>query len=348
MDNGRRLDWLEQEGIIPEAELDTLLDTYTSDDQVYAAAKARRIAKQYFGNEIYIRGLIECTNYCRNDCYYCGIRRSNDGVSRYRLQKEAVLDCCQQGYELGFRTFVLQGGEDGQYNDDFLIDIISAIKARYDDCALTLSLGEKSYDSYLKYYQAGADRYLLRHETADGQHYQMLHPESLTLKNRKQCLYNLKEIGYQTGCGGMIGSPYQTKKHLVKDLLFIHELKPQMVGIGPFLPHHQTPFKDLSSGSLSLTLFFLSLVRIMEKNVLLPATTALATLDPEGRKMGILSGANVVMPNLSPVDVRKQYMLYDNKVSSGKESAQAIEQLRQDMEAIGYHIVVKRGDWSST
>lgn len=291
-----------------------------------------------------MRGLIEFTNYCRNDCYYCGIRKSNCNAERYRLTKEQILECCDVGYELGFRTFVLQGGEDGYYTDKILADIVSSIKAKYPDCAITLSLGEKSYESYKLLYEAGADRYLLRHETANAQHYSKLHPPVMSLKNRKQCLYNLKEIGYQVGCGFMVGSPFQTTECLVDDLMFIKELQPHMVGIGPFIPHKDTPFAGKPAGTLELTLFLLGIIRLMLPYVLLPATTALGTIHPKGRELGILAGANVVMPNLSPKEVRSKYLLYDNKICTGDEAAECRMCLTHRIESIGYKLVVSRGD----
>jgi biotin synthase len=307
-------------------------------------SKAVEQAKKYYGNSVYVRGLIEFTNYCKNDCYYCGIRRGNQNAMRYRLSKDEILNCCEEGYSLGFRTFVLQGGEDGSYDDSYIVDIIKSIKEKYSDCALTLSIGEKSYESYLKYYEAGADRYLLRHETANEQHYQKLHPDSLSLKNRKQCLYHLKEIGYQVGCGFMVGSPYQKIENIVEDLMFIKELSPQMVGIGPFISHKDTPFKEYENGSADLTLNLISMIRLMLPNILIPATTALGTLDNKGREKGILAGANVLMPNLSPTSVRKKYMLYDNKICTGDEAAHCRQCLQRRIESIGYQIVVDRGD----
>lgn len=309
--------------------------------------KARETARQIYGNEIYIRGLIEFSNYCKNDCYYCGIRKSNQNASRYRLSKEDILQCCEMGYSLGFRTFVLQGGEDGHYSDDKFIDIISSIKSRYPDCAVTLSAGEKSYESYKAFFDAGADRYLLRHETANEAHYSQLHPQSLTLENRMKCLYNLKKIGYQVGCGFMIGSPYQTVDNIVQDLRFIKEFEPQMVGIGPFICHKDTPFKNEKCGTLEDTLKLLSIIRLMHPCVLLPATTALGTIDEKGREKGILCGANVVMPNLSPVDVRSKYLLYDNKISTGCEAAECVADLKERVSSIGYHVAVDRGDYKS-
>lgn len=311
----------------------------------YAADCARRTAIENFGKKIYIRGLIELTNYCKNDCYYCGIRRSNKKCRRYRLSRQTVLDCCETGYELGFRTFVLQGGEDAAYSDDDLCGIIYSIKERYPDCAVTLSLGERERVSYRRLFDAGADRYLLRHETADDEHYARLHPSALSLENRKRCLYNLKEIGYQVGSGFMVGSPYQTSAHLAKDMCFIRDLSPHMVGIGPFLPHADTPFAAEKGGTLELSVFMLSLLRLMLPKALLPATTALATLSADGRKRGILAGANVIMPNLSPIDTRKDYSLYDNKACMGEEAAEGLELLKKQMKEIGYEIVCSRGDY---
>jgi biotin synthase len=307
--------------------------------------KARDTAIKYFGNKIYTRGLIEFTNYCRNDCYYCGIRRSNRCVERYRLTNEQILSCCEEGYELGFRTFVLQGGEDGSYSDDDIIEIIHRIKQKLPDCAITLSIGEKSYESYLKYYKAGADRYLLRHETANEEHYNKLHPNNLSLTVRKQCLKDLKEIGYQVGAGIMVGSPFQTLEHIAEDLLFLKELDPQMIGIGPFLPHHETPFAYQAKGSMELTLVLISILRLMIPNALIPATTALGTINPNGRELGVLSGANVVMPNLSPTSVRKKYELYDNKICTGDEAAECRSCLSRRMQKIGYELAVDRGDY---
>ena len=307
-------------------------------------AEAREVRQQYYGNTIYIRGLIEFTNYCKNDCFYCGIRKSNGNAERYRLSKEEILSCCKTGYALGFRTFVLQGGEDGYFTDKRLCDIVSSIKGLYPDCAVTLSVGEKSRESYQSLFDAGADRYLLRHETFDFTHYGKLHPASLSAKHRQQCLWNLKEIGYQVGTGFMVGSPYQTAANLADDMLFIKQLNPQMVGIGPFIPHHDTPFRDRAAGSLELTLFMLGLLRLMLPKVLLPATTALGTISPNGRELGISAGANVIMPNLSPVDVRQNYLLYDNKLCTGNEAAESLETLKKTMENIGYQIVVSRGD----
>ena len=313
-------------------------------DRAYLFERARALAKQYYGNAVYVRGLIEFTNYCKNDCYYCGIRRSNGKAERYRLREKEILDCCREGYDLGFRTFVLQGGEDGYYTDEKLETLIRQIKTAYPDCALTLSVGEKSRESYQKYFDAGADRYLLRHETANEGHYKKLHPKELTLKNRMDCLWNLKEIGYQVGCGFMVGSPGQMAECLAEDMLFITELQPQMVGIGPFVPHHETPFANESKGTVEQTLYMIGLLRLLKPNLLIPATTALGTIHARGREEGILAGANVVMPNLSPIGVRKKYELYDNKICTGDEAAECRHCLQGRIESIGYKLSVGRGD----
>lgn len=322
-----------------------LLENFDQETSDYLFSLARTYGQKYFDKEVYIRGLIEFTNYCKNDCFYCGIRRGNSNADRYRLSKEEILSCCQTGHELGFRTFVLQGGEDPYYTDEIMVDIIKSIREGYPDCAITLSIGEKTYDQYLKYHEAGADRYLLRHETADEEHYKKLHPESLSLENRKECLRNLKRIGYQVGTGFMVGSPYQTTECLAKDLAFIKELSPQMVGIGPFIPHKDTQFGNFPAGSVDLTLFLIGILRLMLPNALLPSTTALGTLDKKGREKGILSGSNVLMPNLSPIGVRKKYDLYDNKICTGEEAAECNMCLRNRVSSIGYEVVEKRGDF---
>ena len=307
-----------------------------------AAATERRQA--IYGNTVYIRGLIEVSNICKNNCYYCGIRAGNQNCDRYRLTEEDILSACEEGYELGFRTFVLQGGEDGYFTDERLTSLLRAIKETHPDCAVTLSLGERSRESYQNLYDAGADRYLLRHETATKSHYERLHPSPLSLDERMRCLYDLRDIGYQVGCGFMVGSPYQTPEDIARDLKFIEGFKPDMCGIGPFIPHKDTVFADFSPGTLELTCYLLSIVRLIHPPVLLPSTTALGTIHPEGRELGILAGANVVMPNLSPASVRKKYMLYDNKGSDGAESAQSKAELQRRMASIGYEVVTARGD----
>ena len=339
------IDKLENQNIVDKEELRMLLETTDSDALEYLRHRAEMVRKKIYGDNIYIRGLIEFTNYCKNDCYYCGIRRSNYYADRYRLSKKDILSCCKAGYELGFRTFVLQGGEDNYYTEERICDIIRTIREEFPDCAITMSIGEKDEMFYRAMYEAGADRYLLRHETADEVHYGRLHPKELSLRNRKQCLYMLKEIGYQVGCGFMVGSPWQTTETLLEDLAFIQELKPHMVGIGPFIPHKDTPFGDKVQGSLELTLRLLSIIRLMHPHVLLPATTALGTIDPTGREKGILAGANVVMPNLSPIGVRKKYALYDNKICTGDEAAECRFCMESRMNNIGYRVVVDRGDY---
>lgn len=308
------------------------------------AELAVEVRKKFYGNTVFVRGLIEISNICRNDCLYCGIRKSNQNCDRYRLTPNQILECVDEGYCLGFRTFVIQGGEDGYFTDNILCSIINKIKEKYSECAVTLSLGERSYESYQQLYNAGADRYLLRHETADKEHYKKLHPKEMSFEHRIQCLYNLREIGYQVGCGFMVGSPHQTNMTLAKDLKFIETFKPDMCGIGPFVPHKDTPFKENPAGTVELTCYFLSIIRLIYPSVLLPSTTALGTIDPLGRERGIESGANVVMPNLSPVSVRKKYELYNNKICTGEESAQCKNCLNQRMLSIGYKIVTDRGD----
>ena len=345
MNNRELIDLLNRQHRLEKEQWVQLFETYTEEDLNYAMNLAREIAVARFGKKIYFRGIVEFSNICKNDCYYCGIRCSNRKVSRYRLTPEDILKCCDEGYAAGFRTFVLQGGEDGWFTDDRMCAIVRAIKGKYPDCAVTLSLGERSRESYQAMFDAGADRYLLRHETADEAHYSLLHPAHQTLQNRLQCLKDLKEIGYQTGCGIMVGSPGQTPETLAKDMLFMQEFEPQMVGVGPFLPHQDTPFKEEAAGSVPATLFVLALCRILLPRVLMPSTTALGTAENDGRKLGVLAGCNVVMPNLSPAEVRKKYMLYDNKAGTDLTASQGIALLRKQMEEIGYEVVVGRGDF---
>lgn len=335
---------LEKEQRLSKEEWTQLIEGRTKELAEFLFERAREVRHAHYGRDVYIRGLIEFTNYCRNDCYYCGIRKSNSCLSRYRLTEEEILSCCRNGYELGFRTFVLQGGEDGWFTRERTTALIRRIHEEFPDCAITLSVGEREREEYQEYFDAGANRFLLRHETADEEHYRYLHPAELSLKHRKECLWNLRHIGYQVGSGIMVGSPGQTAEHLAEDLLFLQELQPHMVGIGPFIPHKDTPFKEEKAGTLELTLFLLGLVRLMLPKVLMPATTALSTIHPDGRKMGILAGANVVMPNLSPQENRKLYSLYDNKRCMGDEAAEGLAMLRAEMEEIGYEIVSARGD----
>ncbi len=336
------VDRLYREGDATDGELFRLIMHSDVDEQLRCAAEKKR--QQIYGTDIYIRGLIEISSYCRNNCLYCGIRAGNSCAERYRLSSDEILACCAIGYERGFRTFVLQGGEDPKQDESFVVKTVKEIRERFPDCAITLSLGEWSRESYKRFYDAGADRYLLRHETATQEHYEMLHPKEMSYERRMRCLYDLKEIGYQVGCGFMVGSPGQTEEHIVRDLRFIKELSPEMIGIGPFLPHHGTPFAKSEAGSVGLTLKLLSILRLMNPNALLPATTALGTASTDGRRRGILAGANVIMPNLSPKEAREKYMLYDNKLNTGAESAEGLDALRADMQTIGYNIVVDRGD----
>ena len=326
-------------------ELVFLLNNITDSGRETLRRAAQETAQAVFGNQIYIRGLIEISSVCKNDCLYCGLRRSNQNAVRYRLTEEQILDCCAKGYALGFRTFVLQGGEDGYFTDEVVCGVVREIKSRYPDCAVTLSLGERGEKSFKKLFDAGADRYLLRHETADLEHYAKLHPPNMSGEERQRQLFALKAIGFQTGAGFMVGSPYQTAENLADDLLFIKRLSPQMCGIGPFIPHHDTVFADKPPGSLRMTLTLLSVIRLMHPKILLPATTALGTIDPRGRELGVLHGANVVMPNLSPKEHRADYSLYDNKICTGDEAAECIRCLSRRLNSIGYQIVTDRGDY---
>ncbi len=343
--NRERIMALRDERSLQREDLRILLESLTDEDEEYLYSQAREVCESYYHRAVYLRGLIEFSSYCRNDCYYCGLRRSNRNAQRYRLSEEEILRCADQGYELGFRTIVLQSGEDLTYHDEDLCRIISTIKERYHDCAVTLSIGEKSRESYQSYYDAGADRFLLRQETSDPDHYRRLHPSELTIENRKRCLQDLKEIGYQVGCGIMVGSPGQTIEHILDDLYYMAQFQPHMAGIGPFIPHKDTPFAAEPAGTLEDTLHLLSVIRLMIPGILLPATTALGTIDPMGREKGILAGANVIMPNLSPSDVRGKYLLYDGKISTGDEAAESKSLMERRIENIGYHVDPGRGDW---
>lgn len=338
------IDKLNENHSLDKGEWVTVIEGQTLETLRYAATLACNAREPYYGKKVFLRGLIEFTNYCKNNCYYCGIQRENKNVRRYRLSEDEILECCRTGDKLGFKTFVLQGGEDLSYSDEKICSIVRRIKSEFPNCAVTLSIGEKTKESYALYREAGTDRYLLRHETADTEHYKKLHPAELDLENRKKCLYALRELGYQVGAGFMVGSPYQTSKTLAEDMLFLRDLNPAMVGIGPFIPHHDTRFADYKAGSVDQTLYLLSLIRIMLPRVLLPATTALGTIDPFGREKGMQAGANVLMPNLSPGAVRKDYLLYDNKICTGEESAECSNCIEVRMKHIGYEVVYERGD----
>lgn len=346
-DNRERIDCLRAESVLGREDLRALLTTLTADEEQYLYQMAREIRESVYGRAVYLRGLVEFSSYCRNDCYYCGLRRSNKACQRYRLTEEEILDCADKGYELGFRTIVLQSGEDLYFNDERICSIVSGIRRLHPDCAITLSIGEKSRESYQRYFDAGADRYLLRQETSDPEHYARLHPKELTIENRKRCLQDLKEIGFQVGCGIMVGSPYQTLDNIMDDLFYMHDFQPQMAGIGPFIPHRDTPFRDMKRGTLEDTLHLLAVIRLMLPHVLLPATTALGTIDPEGREKGLMAGANVIMPNLSPSGVREKYMLYDGKICTGDEAAECRRCMEMRVSRTGYEVVVSRGDYRS-
>ena len=339
------IDKLYCEKILTKEELLTLVKITDEEDFLYLCEKANQKKEEIFGKAVYIRGLIEFTNYCKNDCYYCGIRCSNKKAERYRMSVNDILSACKTGEELGIRTYVLQGGEDPYFTDDKLIEIVKKIKEVYPEKAITLSVGERSFDSYQKLKDAGVDRYLLRHESATEEHYQKLHPDNLTLVNRKECLFHLKNIGVQTGAGFMVESPYQTDEHLVNDLLFLKELNPQMVGIGPFIHHKDTPFGESSDGTVRKTVLMIALTRLLLPNALIPSTTALASLDQNGRKMALHSGANVVMPNLTPLYNRKNYLLYQNKIAIGEETAENFQKLWEEIESIGLSVGLSRGDY---
>ena len=345
MNNTELIKKLNIERNLSEKEWIQIFDTYDEEDLEYAMDMAHEITVARFGRKIYFRGIVEFTNVCRNDCYYCGIRAGNSNCQRYRLEKEDILKCCEDGYEHGFRTFVLQGGEDPHYTKEVMTDIVRAITERYPDCAVTMSIGELDRDFYQALYDAGARRFLLRHETADAAHYGILHPKEQTLSSRMRCLKDLKEIGFQTGCGIMIGSPGQTSEILAKDMMFMADFKPEMIGLGPFIPHKDTPFKNEPAGSVEKTLLVIALCRIMLTDALIPSTTALGTVEAEGRQKGVLAGCNVVMPNLSPMEVRKKYMLYDGKVGTDMSAEAGIRALRSQMEEIGYEVIVARGDF---
>lgn len=338
------IDRLAQQQNLPDGELLALIRDTDSETERYLAQTADRVRRRWYGTDVYVRGLIEFTNICKNDCYYCGIRRSNTHADRYRLTEEEILRCCRAGWELGYRTFVLQGGEDPWYTDEKICNLVRRIKGEYPECAVTLSIGEKSRESYAAYREAGADRYLLRHETANENHYRQLHPEPLSCANRKRCLRDLKELGYQVGAGFMVGAPYQKPEYILEDLRFLQELQPDMIGIGPYITHADTPFRDMPSGGLHETLRLLSILRLLFPGALIPATTALGTIHPQGRELGMKAGANVVMPNLSPAAVRKKYELYENKICTGEEAAECRFCLERRMESVGYRVVVSRGD----
>ncbi len=338
---------LSAEGRLSLEEYQYLIENRDPESAAALAERAVRARKAVYGTDVYIRGLIEISSFCKNDCLYCGLRRSNRDCRRYRLTSEEILSCAAEGYDLGFRTFVLQGGEDAFFTDELLCDLIGELKRSHPDCAVTLSLGERGYESFRRLREAGADRYLLRHETADRAHYAALHPPEMSYDRRMGCLRDLRALGYQVGCGFMVGSPGQSARTLAQDLKFVEDFRPDMCGIGPFIPHHATPFRAEPAGTVELTCYLLSILRLIHPPMLLPATTALGTVDPVGREKGIQAGANVVMPNLSPPEAREKYELYDNKLCTGAESAQRLAELQTRMRSVGYEIAVHRGDIKS-
>ena len=339
------IDKLQSRRALSLEEYELLISSRTPEAAEYLRKKAEKVRRAVYGNKVFIRGLIEISNVCKNNCYYCGIRAENKSCLRYSLNYEEIMLCCISGYDAGFRTFVLQGGENESYSDEFLCSLISDIKEKCPDCAVTLSLGERSPESYIKLFYAGADRYLLRHEAADKELYEKLHPENMSYENRMECLKELKRIGYQTGCGFMVGAPYQTAKQLAKDLQFVAGFMPQMCGIGPFIPHKDTAFANEAAGSAELTCYLLSIIRLANPQILLPATTALSTVANDGTERGILAGANVVMPNLSPLAVRGKYDIYNNKRFTQTDAKEQRSSLEERMKAIGYEVVTDRGDY---
>ena len=345
MNNKELIDHLRQHQQLDHDGYKQLLTSMTKEDEDYLYKNACAVREEIYGKDVYLRGLIEFSNYCKNNCFYCGIRKDNLKAERYRLSPGDIVACAQKGYQLGFRTVVLQSGEDMWFSDEMICEIVKAIKALHPDMAITLSIGEKEKSSYLKYYQAGAERYLLRQETSNPEHYRQLHPKELSIAHRKQCLKDLKEIGYQVGCGIMVGTPGQTYDHIIEDLIYMKDFNPHMVGIGPFIPHADTPFKNEPRGTLEDTLHLLGIIRLMLPHCLLPATTALGTIDPQGREKGLLAGANVVMPNLSPRGVRSKYMLYDGKICTGEEAAECHACMERRIKRTGYEVVEARGDY---
>ncbi|MDT8717975.1 [FeFe] hydrogenase H-cluster radical SAM maturase HydE [Clostridium sp. 19966] len=337
------IDKLYNESNATDEELLELINDIDAESKEYLMAKAHEVRMKHYGNKVFMRGLLEFTNYCSRTCEYCGIRAANNNADRYRLSKDQIMQCCKIGYNLGYRTFVLQGGEDAFFTDDIICHIVSSIKTEFADAAITLSIGEKSFDSYKKYYDAGADRYLLRHETANKELYEKLHP-GMSFENRRRCLYDLKKIGYQVGAGFMVGLPYQTNEIYVEDLRFLKELQPHMVGIGPFIPHKDTPLREFKGGTVEATVFLLSIIRLLLPEVLLPATTALGSIDPLGREKGIKAGANVVMPNVSPTNVRAKYSLYDGKICTGDEAAECRRCIEGRINRAGFAVDMCRGD----
>lgn len=333
---------LARERTLPDRELGRLIDS--DEARIPLAEAADAVRREVYGRDVFIRGLIELTNHCKNNCYYCGIRAGNKKTERYRLEPEEILRCCREGWDLGFRTFVLQGGEDPALTDERLVPLVSSIRLQFPAAAITLSLGERPQESLAALFAAGATRYLLRHETANPAHYARLHPPAMHFDRRIACLKTLRAIGYQVGSGFMVGSPFQKTSDLVMDLRLLQEIRPAMIGIGPFLSHADTPFAGYENGSVKMVLRLISILRLMFPGALIPATTALGTIMPGGREMGLQAGANVVMPNLSPPRYRALYTLYDNKLATGSEAAEGLRELRKSVCEAGYTIVTDIGN----
>jgi len=341
------VDKLREEHSLTKDEYRCLLTCDDRRQTEYLHETARAVACKRFGNKVFVRGLVEFSNVCKNNCLYCGIRQANKDVRRYAMSSEEVIATCRSGYEQGFRTFVLQSGDAGDGRDEWLAALVAELHRLFPDCAITLSVGEKRRETYEKFFANGATRYLLRHETYDEEHYSRLHPDGMTIGSRLECLHWLKEIGFQTGTGIMVGSPFQTVENIIDDIVFIHDFHPEMIGLGPFVPHHATPFAQCEAGSADLTLRLYSVFRLMFPDALIPATTALQTLSADGHQKGILAGANVIMPNLTPRRYRADYSLYDDKASYGSEAAEGIERLKSELSAIGYEIDFAKGDYET-
>lgn len=337
------IDKLVETQALTSNEMLELLENIDEESKQYLIKCADQVRITQYGNKVFMRGLVEISSYCKQHCIYCGIRSENKLADRYRLTEDQIMSACEEGYRLGYRTYVLQGGEDDYFSDDRVVSMVKRIKDKYPDTRVTLSLGEKTKESYQKYFDAGADRYLLRHETASKSLYDKLHPQ-MSFENRIACLYTLREIGYQVGAGFMVGIPWQTLSDLVMDLQFLKELKPHMVGIGPFMPHKDTPLRHFEAGTVEMTEILLAIIRLLLPDVLLPATTSLGSVNTKGRERGLKAGANVVMPNLSPTEVREKYALYDGKICTGDEAAHCRKCIEGRINSVGYQVDMSIGD----
>lgn len=301
---------------------------------------ADEVRQEFVGDEVHLRGLIEFTNICRQTCKYCGIRRENSKVNRYRLSKDEIISMARHGVRNGFKTLVMQGGEDSFFTKDLICEIIFEIKKM--DVALTLSLGERSFEDYKAFKDAGADRYLLRIETTDKELYKSVHP-GMSFENRKRCLYDLKSLGYETGTGCLIGLPGQTVESLADDILFFKELDADMVGVGPFIPHPETPFAKSSCGSFNLALKVMAITRLLLPNINIPATTAMETLSPNGRLIALQSGANVFMPNITEGVSPSKYEIYPDKSGINGAKNGIIGEINENLKVIGRYVSDTKG-----